>query len=293
MPMTYYADFPEPATAEGSIPEALAESIRHQYFLQIQGGRLVPAAIAIGKMERVLDLGCGSGEWIFALSSQYPRLQICGVDVRSELLQQARARRNTGSLRRIEFRQMDCTPPLKFSARSFDYIHMRARARQMQRQTWPPLLEEALRVLRPGGWLNLVELELCASSSPAFMELQRALNATWLRLGHALDPSGLSFGAASRLYGMLRAAGFTEVAYEAYSADLGPQGGAVAARFLAVSLAEVQLAGPLIIQQQILSAAALSSLLAQATTEVRSPDHCGWGMLISAYGRRAEGSEPS
>jgi ubiquinone/menaquinone biosynthesis C-methylase UbiE len=270
--------------------ELRAEAVRHRYLLQIQGDRLFPESIPVDQMQRALDLGCGGGEWVFALAERYPRLSICGGDINRELLQAARARRNSSGLRRLTFRQLDFKQPLPFAERSFDYVHMRCCGRFIHRASWPQLLKECLRVLRPQGWLTIVELELCESSSGAFMELVRAFNATWLRLGYALDESALSFGIAARLYGMLLQAGLRDVTYEVYSADLGRQGGEASALFLAECLAAIRLAAPLIIQQNILSPPALQELLARAAEELQAPDCCGWGLLISASGRLEEGA---
>lgn len=249
----------------------------------------------------MLDLGCGSGEWIFSLARRYPRLFICGVDLDRRLLQRAQARRNRAGLHQLEFRHMDFTRPFPLAERSFDYIHMRACARFIAASAWPTLLAECQRVLRPHGWLTLVEIEPCESSSSAFVELRQLFNRCWYRLGHALDESGLSFGVASRLYGMLLATGLGEVAYDVHIADLGrqPQSGltrkagmlerseeTITALFLQQCLTEVRLAAPLIVQQGLISPPELTALLEQAERELQAPDLCGWGIIISAYGRR-------
>lgn len=281
-------------------PEVREESIRHRYFLQMQGGRLFPEHIDIEGVERVLDVGCGSGEWVFALARRYPQLFICGIDLDRRLLQRAQARRNRAGLGQLEFRQADFTRPFPLAESSFDLLHMRACARFIAADAWPALLAECRRVLRPRGWLTLVEIELCESSSSAFLELRQLFNRCWYRLGHALDESGLSFGVASRLYGMLLAAGLQEVAYEVHIADLGRQpgpmqdgeagsagpAGTITTLFLQQCLAEVRLAAPLIIQQGLMSPTALAALLEQAEHELQDPDLWGWGIIISAYGRR-------
>jgi ubiquinone/menaquinone biosynthesis C-methylase UbiE len=280
--------------------EVYEESILHRYLLQMLGGRLFPESIDIEGVERVLDLGCGSGEWVFALARRYPQLFICGVDLDRRPLQRAQARRNRAGLSQLEFRQMDFTRPFPLAESSFDFLHMRACARFVTASAWPALLTECRRVLRPRGWLTLVEIELCDSSSSAFLKLRQLFNRCWYRLGHALDESGLSFGVASRLYGMLLAAGLQEVAYDVHIADLGRQpgtmqdgeaegadpAGTISALFLQQSLTEVRLAAPLIIQQGLISPPELATLLEQAERELQAPDLCGWGVIISAYGRR-------
>ncbi|WP_052891003.1 class I SAM-dependent methyltransferase [Thermogemmatispora carboxidivorans] len=300
------ASAPTRATPADLPPEVREENIRHRYFLQMQGERLFPESIDIESVERVLDVGCGSGEWVFALAQRYPRLFICGIDLDRRLLQRAQAQRNRAGLGQVEFRQVDFTRPFPLAESSFDFLHMRACARFIAADAWPMLLAECQRVLRPHGWLALVEIELCESSSSAFLELRQLFNRCWYRLGHALDESGLSFGVASRLYGMLLAAGLREVAYDVHIADLGRRpdpmqdrgvgsagpAGTITTLFLQQCLAEVRLAAPLIIQQGLVSPSALAALFEQAEHELQDPDLWGWGVIISAYGRR-QAEEPS
>ena len=45
-------------------------------------------------------------------------------------------------------------------------------------------------------------------------------------------------------------------------------------------------ARPLIIQQDLLDPSAFEVLLARASAEIEAPDLCGWGLFVSAYGRK-------
>jgi ubiquinone/menaquinone biosynthesis C-methylase UbiE len=95
--------------------------------------------------ERVLDLGCGAGEFI-AVAAQAGAAQVVGADVAEAALARARRRLPAGDLRVVPF-----DGPLPFTDNAFDVVwasevieHVADTAR------W---LSEVRRVLAPGGRL--------------------------------------------------------------------------------------------------------------------------------------------
>ncbi len=161
------------STGQGN--EVHLDALLHSYLLQVQGGRLHPEQIAVNTMQSVLDLGCGRGEWIFDLAKRHPKLRIYGIDSDEEALHQATVRRNTSSLHQVEFRQMNLLQGLPIPDAFVDFVHMRQVARYMKPEAWLPTIRECIRALRPRGWLNIVELELCEISSPACLALHHAM----------------------------------------------------------------------------------------------------------------------
>ena len=270
--------------------EVNLDALLHAYLLQVQGGRLHPEHIAVNTMESVLDLGCGTGEWIFELAKRYPKLRIYGIDSNEKLLHQAKVRRNTSSLRQVELRHMDLLQGLPIPNASIDFVHMRHFARYIKPQSWPYMIHECVRVLRPQGWLNIVELELCEISSPACLALHRAMLQARAKLGRTLDATGSTLGVAQRLYAMLLHAGLYEVGYDVFTVDVGAQGSNAAPLFLSEIVRRAFVAKPLVVQQGIVESATFDALVEQAEVELRSPDLCGWAILLSAYGRYGGGS---
>ena len=261
------------------------DAFLHAYLLQVQGGRLHPEQIAVNTMESVLDLGCGTGEWIFDLAKRYPKLRIYGIDSNEELLHQAKVRRNTSSLRQVELRHMDLLQGLPIPNASIDFVHMRHFARYIRPQSWPYVVHECVRVLRPQGWLNIVELELCEISSPACLALHRAMLQARAKLGRTLDATGSTLGVAQRLYAMLLNAGLYEVGYDVFTVDVGANGGNAVPLFLSEIVHRAFVSKPLVVQQGIVESTTFDALVEQAEVELQSPDLCGWAILLSAYGR--------
>jgi len=270
--------------------ETNLDVLLHQYLLQVQGGRLYPEHIPVNTMGSVLDLGCGAGEWIFELARRNPKLRIYGADASERALQQAKVRRNTSSLRQIELRHIDFLQGLPIPSDFVDFVHMRHFTRYITPQAWPTLISECVRVLRPDGWINIVELELCEISSSAILTLHKAILQARAMLGRTLDKTGSTFGVAQQLYAMLQAVGLYEVGYELFTVDLGVQGGSTAHSFLAEIVRHAFVIKPLVVQQGVLASDEFDGLVEQAHADLQSPDLCGWALLLSAYGRYGGGS---
>ncbi|WP_433235980.1 SAM-dependent methyltransferase [Streptosporangium sp. CA-135522] len=109
--------------------------------------RLLERAIPRGD-ERVLDLGCGGGEWILRALATHPRLRAEGVDVSEEALAHARrAARDLGVQERLVLHEQDAAGFA--SPHSFDLVLNVGAAHVFDGLL--PTLEAAGRHLAPGG----------------------------------------------------------------------------------------------------------------------------------------------
>jgi 2-polyprenyl-3-methyl-5-hydroxy-6-metoxy-1,4-benzoquinol methylase len=117
--------------------------------LRLTLARAALSKFAGGRPIRVLDAGCGDGLLSLALAKQHPSWQIVGVDLRSDLLQGARARAHGRGLDNVTFEVADLLRPLPVSG--FDAVIA------LECLSEIPDDEAALRTLgaalRPGGIL--------------------------------------------------------------------------------------------------------------------------------------------
>ncbi len=98
----------------------------------------------------VLDLGCGNGALLNALSA---RIEYgAGVDESAAML--AKARQRNARLANLEFAQV-ISPALPFAAAKFDVVISLMSFRYLD---WDPLLAEVRRVLKPGGRFLVVDM---------------------------------------------------------------------------------------------------------------------------------------
>lgn len=128
---------------------------------------------------RVLDVGCGLGACTNVFAQGYPNAQVVGVNYSLRQIEHARA---TFAGPRVTFEQMNACD-LRFPDNSFDRVHsVEAAFHFRPRQTF---LEEACRVLVPGGRLYLTDLladgpmtimpeENVISTAGAFADAMRA-----------------------------------------------------------------------------------------------------------------------
>src|SRR5258707_230641 len=144
--------------------------LQNQLFTSGMGG-LWPEQPSGAEYHRVLDVGCCSGCWLVQVARTYPaRQHLFGVDIDSYMIAQARAfASEQGVADRVEFHAMDALRMLEFPFNYLDLVSMQLGGGNFLRTwEWPKLLQEVLRVTRPGGTLRVVESNVTQeTTSPA------------------------------------------------------------------------------------------------------------------------------
>src|SRR5690242_14328765 len=131
---------------------------------------LLPSQINLTRMQSVLDIACGPGEWALSLSDQYPHLSVTGIDLSHRMTNYARYQAQERHVHQAHFHVMDARSPLAFPDESFDLIHARLITTFLPTGTWPSLVQECVRLLRPGGIFCTTEDEnIGISTSPSLM----------------------------------------------------------------------------------------------------------------------------
>ena len=106
---------------------------------------LAPLAAAVLHVdrapERILDVGCGTGEGTLFLAREFPQGRVRGVDLAEEMIRAAVAKVGLDPEGRIAFKLGDASH-LPFPDESFDLV---------AQLNMPPFFAEIARVLRPGG----------------------------------------------------------------------------------------------------------------------------------------------
>lgn len=97
---------------------------------------------------RILDVGCGTGQWAFDMCHQFPQSQVIGIDLEPGKKMPPH---------NFYFVQANLLAGLPFEGESFDFIHQRFLLTALPLDTWPKMLAEFKRVSMRGSWVELIE----------------------------------------------------------------------------------------------------------------------------------------
>jgi ubiquinone/menaquinone biosynthesis C-methylase UbiE len=158
-------------------------------------GGLFPERDDISSMHDILDIACGPGAWVLDVAYTYPKIEVVGVDISRNMIEYARAQAWTQGLNNTHFQAMDVLKPLAFPDNSFDLVNARFLVGFMPATAWPRLIDECMRITRPGGVIRLTEFdEPGTTNSPAFEEWMAMTFRAIQMAGLTSAPDGRNFG---------------------------------------------------------------------------------------------------
>jgi SAM-dependent methyltransferase len=150
---------------------------------------LAPLAAAVLHVdrapERILDIGCGTGESTLFLAREFPQARVRGVDISAEMVRAAVAKVGLDPEGRIAFKQGDAAA-LPFPDESFDLI---------AQLNMPPFFAEIARVLRPGG--HAIVASSWGAETPFYT---RPALLRWKFLQRSVEPVEIGAAGAGTFY---------------------------------------------------------------------------------------------
>ncbi|GHO91009.1 hypothetical protein KSF_010570 [Reticulibacter mediterranei] len=205
----------EPNTAE------IARLIDQDHIFTTAMGGLFPEDLEpdIPKARSLLNLGCGPGEWESNVAYQYPNLTITGVDIDKDIVKYAQALADVRTLANLVYEVMDIKRGLSFDDNAFDIVNGRLLFAFMDKESWPKLLAECYRVVKPGGVVLLAEYEVTVSNSTVLQFLYSRLYKLLLDQDRTYSVDRRSVGICHMLPRLLKDAGFTEVVSRPFLID--------------------------------------------------------------------------
>jgi ubiquinone/menaquinone biosynthesis C-methylase UbiE len=152
---------------DGYLSEASAERYDHQVEVLFGGGAaamrrqaLVPLREALLEQRRgpggarLLDLGCGTGEFLREVKRNYPRLSVTGLDLSAPYL--GVAERRLAAWSRVELIEAPAEA-IPAPAASFDIVTVLYLLHELPNRVRQAVAAEIRRVLKPGGTVILVD----------------------------------------------------------------------------------------------------------------------------------------
>ncbi|KAI9483785.1 MAG: S-adenosyl-L-methionine-dependent methyltransferase [Benjaminiella poitrasii] len=143
----------------GAEKERDRQTRQHYVLKQVFNGNI---HVQLNNPKRILDSACGVGLWSIEMAQEYPNCQVIGIDVvppsEKEGWNQPLAR---SAGQKIRFQYGDILKNrIQFPDDYFDFIYQRDVATVLSFKSWPNLISEFHRMLKPGGQIQLVEYDL-------------------------------------------------------------------------------------------------------------------------------------
>jgi SAM-dependent methyltransferase len=162
----------------------------------------------------VFDAGCGTGQWGFDLCAEFPGTRVVGLDL---------VPGKAGNPDRYAFVRGNILQGLPFRNDRFDFVHQRFLVAGVPLVAWPAVVADLARILRPGGWIELVEprlaIEPAGPATARLVDLSRGLAS-----GLGLDTGTV---VADSIDDYLRQAGLASVDRRDVTLPIGRWGGRV------------------------------------------------------------------
>ncbi|KAH7176939.1 S-adenosyl-L-methionine-dependent methyltransferase [Dactylonectria macrodidyma] len=186
--------------------------ITHHYLTLLLKGKLYLPPLK-PNIEKVLDIGTGTGIWAIDFADEFPGAQVIGTDLSP--IQPTWVPPN------VKFEIEDATQPWTWPENSIDFVHMRYLFGAIA--DWNALFEQAFRTCKPGGYIQSCEIDPAfqcedgtVDSDVAIQTLNKLVQEGGAKMGRSFSvvEDGLQLEAA-------RAAGFVDIEQVDYKVPVG------------------------------------------------------------------------
>lgn len=169
----------------------------------------------------ILDVGTGTGRWAREVATVFPAANVLGLDVNPPPVDE-KAEAGGEEMRppNYAFVAGNAMEGLPFADASFDFVHMRLLVMALPHDRWPFVTNELIRVTRPGGWVESVEVIADEQGGPAVDQIM-----AWVST--MLQQRGIDIMDGSRVGSLLQAQGLVNVFSRRIEVPIGVHGGRV------------------------------------------------------------------
>ncbi|KAL2211586.1 S-adenosyl-L-methionine-dependent methyltransferase [Sarocladium strictum] len=156
--------------------------LMHQIFTLSLDDKLYLAPLP-DKLDKVLDIGTGTGLWCIDFGDDHPDCEVIGTDLSP--IQPEWIPPN------VKFEIDDYTQEWTFQDNSLDFVHLRWLVGTIS--DWGALFKQAYRVLKPGGWIETLECNGYYESDDGTMTDKTALS----KWGYFFREGALALGSTA------------------------------------------------------------------------------------------------
>ena len=147
-----------------------------------------------------------------AVADQYPNANVLGIDLSP--IQTSWVPPN------LKFMVDDAELEWLYPPNHFDFVHTRHMVTAIRK--WDLIIESAFTHLKPGGWLELHEIDHMPHSLDGTLATDSYLLQYWMLITEACKNMHLDLRPHTRLADMMRAAGFFNVTERIFFTPIGP-----------------------------------------------------------------------
>ena len=250
-----------------------------QHFL-LRTGLRGNFAAPIGQPTDILDVGCGSGRWAMEVAALFPQGRVTGLDLvpppddANPLGEGLDVRPGN-----YVFTAGNILEGLPFPDRSFDFVHQRLLITAIPRDRWPAVIQELVRVTRPGGWVELAECGAAQDGGPGYMGLWQS----WIDF---LATRNVDFTIGKHTGQLLATGGLTNVQQRVLNFPMGDWGGRIGRASATDCLAVGKALRAGVIAQNVLPAERYDALYTRAQQEFSQRQGRGILPFYVACGQR-------
>ncbi|KAF1960502.1 S-adenosyl-L-methionine-dependent methyltransferase [Byssothecium circinans] len=156
---------------------------------------------------KVLDCGYGRGDWVHHMAEEYEQCQILGIDIYPSTLPDQPDNLDLSGYN-LNDRLNDAG---LFERNAYDLVHSRFVGQGIKAGRWPSYVQDIRRLLKPGGWLQMMEYYPNIQSDSGLLPDHSALTQWWNAYASAMERSNRIPRIGQRLQALMTEAGLRDV----------------------------------------------------------------------------------
>jgi ubiquinone/menaquinone biosynthesis C-methylase UbiE len=215
-------------------------------------------------------------------------MKVVAIDIDAGMIKYAKDLAQASRLNNVTFLEMNALEPLDFDDASFDLVNGRFLGGFIPTASWPKIIQEFLRVTRPGGTLRLTDADWDAeTSSPSYNAMAHYVILATQRAHLSFSPDGRHHSINMMLSRFLHQAGCTNIREMAHVLNFS-YGTPYHRPFYENTLVAFKLVQPFLVGMGVVTQTEIDQLYETLQLEMLKEDFTGIMYMLTAWGKKGE-----